>query len=282
MVAPCCYRPAPPFARTPTGSWGCWSPASQNRSGRPRRHRLITDAGTRTARRHIGRDGHDGGLGPVATTFLAHGEGAAPLGTGARGQLDGAATVLASAQRRIPDMIPRLTVPSKAARGHLERAILPAAAVYLELSDRLGQDRARKLTAACLDSDAERGARVLHLLDRTPWLFPVLRRSGRRMMRRDFSPPAFGVRWAEDSAQRMRFGLDHLRFVRAGTLAQGCDRCDFCFERRPARGQRSAQGAAPWGAGLLLSRRALQRPRCRAQRPAAAVRGPAGRALRRG
>ena len=96
-------------------------------------------------------------------------------------------------------------------------------------------------------------------------------------MRRDFSPPAFGVRWIEDSAQRVRFdmtrcyyldtlttlgipeltglycrgdevmygGLDHLRFVRSGTLAQGCDRCDFCFERRPADRPRSVQGAAP-------------------------------------
>lgn len=40
-------------------------------------------------------------------------------------------------------------------------------------------------------------------------------------------------------------GLGHLRFVRAGTLAQGCDRCDFCFERRPAGARRSVQGAAP-------------------------------------
>ncbi len=123
----------------------------------------------------------------------------------------------------------------------------------------------------------ERGARVLHLLDRTPWLFPVFCPSGRRIMRRDFSPSAFGVRRAEDSAQRLRLdmtrcyyldtlttlgipeltglychgdevmygGLGHIRFVRAGTLAQGCDRCDFCFERRPTGGQRSVQGAAP-------------------------------------
>jgi hypothetical protein len=192
------------------------------------------------------------------------------------GQLDDAATVLASAQRRIPGLIPRLTVPSSAARGHLE-GILPVAALYLELGDRFGQDRARKLTAACLDAGAERRARVLRLLDRTPWLFPVFRRAGRRMMRRDFSPPAFGVRWIEDSAQRMRFdmtrcyylhtlttlgipevtglfchgdevmygGLGHLRFVRAGTLAQGSDRCDFCFERRPAGARRSVPGAAP-------------------------------------
>ncbi len=168
------------------------------------------------------------------------------------GQIDGAATVLASAQRRIPGLIPRLTVPSKGARGHLERNILPGAAVYLELSDRFGQDRARKLTATCLGSNAERRARMLRLLDRTPWLFQVFRRSGRRMMQRQFSPPAYEVRWIEDSAQRMRFdmtrcyyldtlttlgipeltglfchgdevmygALGHLRFARAGTLAQ--------------------------------------------------------------
>jgi len=193
------------------------------------------------------------------------------------GQLDGAATVLASAHRRIPGLIPRLTVPSKGARGHLERAILPGAAVYLELSDRFGQDRARKLTATCVTSGVERRARVLRLLDRTPWLFLVFRRSARRVIQRDFSPPAFGVRWIEDSGLRVQFdmtrcyylgtlttlgipeltglychgdevmygGLNHLRFVRAGTLAQGCDRCDFCFERRPVCGQRSVQGAAP-------------------------------------
>ena len=192
------------------------------------------------------------------------------------GQFDGAATVLANAQRRIPGLILRLNVPSKSARAHLE-GILPVAAVYQELSDRFGRDRARKLTAACLDAGAERRARVLRLLDRTPWLFPVFRRSGRRVMQRNFSPPAFGVRWIEDSAQRVQFdmtrcyyldtlttlgipeltglfchgdevmygGLDRLRFGRAGTLAQGCDRCDFCFERRPAARQRPLQGAAP-------------------------------------
>jgi L-2-amino-thiazoline-4-carboxylic acid hydrolase-like protein len=191
--------------------------------------------------------------------------------------LDRAPAMPARDDWRIPGLIPRLTVPSKAARGHLERAILPGAAAYLELRDRFGQDRARKLTATCFASGAGRRARVLRLVDRTPWLFPVLRRSGRRMIQRDFSPPAFGVRCVEDSAQRVRFdmtrcyyldtlttlgipeltglychgdevmygGLNHLRFVRAGTLAQGCDRCDFCFERRPAGRQRSVQGAAP-------------------------------------
>ncbi len=191
------------------------------------------------------------------------------------GQLDGAAAVLASAQRRIPGLIQRLSVPPKDARAHLE-GILPGAAVYLELSDRFGRDRAMKLTAACFEAGAARRARVLRLLDRTPWLFPVFRRSGRRMMRRYFAPPAFGLRWIEDSAERVRFdmtrcyyldtlttlgipeltglychgdevmygGLDHLRFVRAGTLAQGCDRCDFCFERRRAGGQRSLHRAA--------------------------------------
>ena len=38
-----------------------------------------------TSRRHIGREGHDVDPGPVATTFLTHGEGVAPLGTSARG-----------------------------------------------------------------------------------------------------------------------------------------------------------------------------------------------------
>jgi L-2-amino-thiazoline-4-carboxylic acid hydrolase len=72
------------------------------------------------------------------------------------------------------------------------------------------------------------------------------------VIQRDFSPPAFGVRWIEDSGLRVQFdmtrcyylgtlttlgipeltglychgdevmygGLNHLRFVRAGTLAQ--------------------------------------------------------------
>ncbi len=191
-------------------------------------------------------------------------------------QLDDAATVLASAQARIPALLAGLTVPCEAARGHLED-ILPIAAVYLELRDRVGQDRARQLTGACLDSGAERMARVLRLVDRTPWLFPIFRRTGRWMMQRSFTPPVFAVRWIEDSPQRVQFdmtrcyyldtltalgipeltpvfchgdevmydGLKHLRFVRAGTLGQGCDRCDFCFERLLAREQHSLQRAAP-------------------------------------
>ena len=182
------------------------------------------------------------------------------------GQLDGAATVLASAQRRIPGLAARLTVPSKGARGHLERAILPGAAVYLELSGRFGQDRARKLTATCLDAGAERRARVLRPARPDPVAFSGLPPQREADDAARLLTAGVWVRPIEDSAQRVRFdmtrcyyldtlatlgipeltglychgdevvygGLDHLRFVRAGTLAQGCDRCDFCFERRPA------------------------------------------------
>ena len=196
------------------------------------------------------------------------------------GQLDGAATVLASAQRRIPGLIARLTVPSKGARGHLERAILPGAAVYL-MSDRFGQDRARKLTATCLDSGEERRARVLRLLDRTPWLFPVLRRSGRRMMQRDFSPPAFEVRWAEDSAQRVRFDmtrcyyLDTLTTLGIPELTGLYCHGDEVMYGRPttsdsfarARSPRDVTGATSASSG---ARRADNAP-CKEQRPEACV-----------
>lgn len=186
--------------------------------------------------------------------------------------VDDDAAVLAEAQRRVLDIATEVSVPSKVARGHLERSILPGAALYLELRARFGQDRALALVRVCFTAIAARRARPLHLLDRTPWLFPIFRRRGRRMMEQAYSGPTWGVRWIEDSAQRLRFDMTRcvyldtltelgipeltaefchgdevaygnlrgLAFVRAGTLAEGCDVCDFCFERR-AGGDRSTR-----------------------------------------
>jgi hypothetical protein len=179
-------------------------------------------------------------------------------------QVDDAATLVAGAQRRVHEIATRVAVPSEDARGHLENSILPGAALYLESRSRFGPDRALALARACFTASAERQARPFHLIDRTPWLFPILRRWGKQMLQRSFSEPAFGMRWIEDSPQRVRFDmtrcfyldtlttlgipeltgeychgdevlyghLQHLEFVRSGTLAQGCDVCDFCFDRR--------------------------------------------------
>jgi hypothetical protein len=187
------------------------------------------------------------------------------------GRVDDAAEVIAAAQRRVPDLAAKVAVPSNADRGPLEGSILPGAALYLELRSRFGQDRALALVRACITATGERRARPFHLLDRTPWLFPIFRRWGKRMMERAMSPPTWGMRWIEASPQRLQFEitrcfyldtltalgipeltaeychgdevifghLRHLEFVRAGTLAQGCEVCDFCFER-PAGGQRRA------------------------------------------
>lgn len=186
-------------------------------------------------------------------------------------QVDDAAALVAQAQERVHEIAARVAVPSEDVREALELSILPGAALYLESRARLGQDRALALARACFTASAERQSRPFHLLDRTPWLFPILRRWGRTLIRRSFSEPAYGMRWIEDSPRRLRFdmtrcfyldtltalgipeltveychgdevlygGLRHLEFVRAGTLAQGCAACDFCFERRPGGDRRS-------------------------------------------
>jgi hypothetical protein len=189
-------------------------------------------------------------------------------------QVDDAATLVAQAQERVHEIAAKVAAPSEDVRGHLELSILPGAALYLESRARFGQSRALALARACFTASAERQSRPFHLLDRTPWLFPILRRWGRKLMQRSFSEPAFGMRWIEDSPQRVRFdmtrclyldtltalgipeltveychgdevlygGLRHLEFVRAGTLAQGCATCDFCFQRRPGRDRRTVSG----------------------------------------
>ena len=183
------------------------------------------------------------------------------------GQIDGAEQRLADAQRRLPDLAARVTVPSKACRGNLEGAILPGAAIYLELLDHIDKERALTLAGACIAADAERRSRVVHLFDRTPWIFPIFRRMMRLAARRTYVPPAWEAQMLEDTPQRVRFdvtrcyyldtlttlgipeltarycpnddviwgNLRHIEFRRAGTLGYGCDRCDFYYERRAGR-----------------------------------------------
>lgn len=182
-------------------------------------------------------------------------------------RMDDAERVLTNAERRLPDLVGAVAVPSKFCRGALELKILPGAALYLELRDHLGQDRALTVTRACIAADAERRARAVRLVDRTPWLFPIFRFLMKRAAQHQYVPPAWGLRWVENTPQRVRFditrcyfvdsltslgvpeltaqyclnddviwgNLRHLEFRRAGTLGQGCDRCDFCYERRPGR-----------------------------------------------
>lgn len=176
-------------------------------------------------------------------------------------QMDGADQHVAQAQRRLPDLAARVTAPSRACRGSLERMILPGAALYLTLGAYIDRERALSVTGACIASDAERQA---GLLDRTPWLFPIVRYLSVRWIRTRFVPPAWEAHLLEDTQQRVRFditrcyyldtlrtlgipeltarychvddviyrGHRHLDFRRAGTLGLGYDRCDFCYERR--------------------------------------------------
>ncbi len=182
-------------------------------------------------------------------------------------QVDDVQQRLSGAQRRLPTLATRVTAPSSFCRGSLESLILPGAALYLELRDRVGRERALSLTGACLAADAERAARVLRRLDRTPWLFPVIRCFTFRRMRRVYVPPAWEARVLEDTPRRVRFDitrcyfldtlttlgvpeltasychnddllwgdLRHIEFRRAGTLGLGHDRCDFCYTRRETR-----------------------------------------------
>jgi hypothetical protein len=180
------------------------------------------------------------------------------------GGVEDASDIIAAAQRRVPDLAAEVAVQSRADRWMLERGYLPGAALYLELRSRYGQDRALALVRACFTADDERSARPWRLLDRTPWFFPIFRWSFKLMSSRFYARPAWDLRWIEDSPQRLRFdvtrcfALDtftalgipeltavvcltdvvmsanarHLEFVRTGTLAQGCEVCDFCYERR--------------------------------------------------
>jgi hypothetical protein len=177
--------------------------------------------------------------------------------------MDGADQVMARVQKRLPGLATSVAVPSTDCRRRLESEILPAAALYCELRDEVGQDRALSLTGACVASDAERGARLVHLLDRTPWLFPILRYLTIHRMRGAYMSPAWEARVLEDTPQRVRLDitrcyyldtltslgipeltarfclnddviwgdLRHVEFRRAGTLGRGHDACDFCYER---------------------------------------------------
>jgi hypothetical protein len=182
---------------------------------------------------------------------------------------DCADQLLSDAQQRLPDLAARVAVPSTFCRGLLERAILPGAALYLELRDHVDADRALSLTGACIAADAERRARRVQMVDRTPWLFPVFRRMMRRTVRHSYVPPAWEAQLVEDTAQRVRVdvtrcyyddtlttlgipeltarycpnddiiwgNLRTIEFRRTGTLADGCDKCDGCFERREDHGR---------------------------------------------
>lgn len=90
-------------------------------------------------------------------------------------ELDGAGQIVAEARRRLPDLTARVTASSRACRVSLERMILPGAALHLTLGTQIDGERALSVTGACTASDAERAARRAGLLDRTPWLFPIVR-----------------------------------------------------------------------------------------------------------
>jgi hypothetical protein len=177
---------------------------------------------------------------------------------------DGADQLLSVAHRRLPDLAAKVTAPSTFCRGLLEEAILPGAALYLELLDHVDPDRALSLCGVCIGADAERRARARRMFDRTPWLFPIFRRMMRWGVRHAYIPPAWEAQMLEDTPQRVRVDitrcyyldtlttlkipeltaryctnddiiwghLQHIEFRRTGTLGYGNDKCDFCYQRR--------------------------------------------------
>jgi hypothetical protein len=177
---------------------------------------------------------------------------------------DSADQLIAAAQRRLPDLAAEVPVPSSFCRGLLEGAILPGAALYLELLDRVDRDRALSLTGACIATDADRRARVRRRADRTPWLFPIFRRMMRWAVRHAYVPPAWEAQMLEDTPRRVHvditrcYYLDtlttlgvpeltarycanddiiwghllHIEFHRTGTLGYGHDKCDFDYQVR--------------------------------------------------
>ncbi len=188
-------------------------------------------------------------------------------------QVDDLEQQFSGAHRRLASLATGVVAPSSFCRDSLESLVLPGAALYLELRDHVGQERALSLTGACIADDAQRAARVVRLLDRTPWLFPVLRFLTIRRMRQAYVPPAWQARVLEDNPRRVRFDmtrcyyldtlttlgipeltgsychtddvlwgdLRHIEFRRAGTLGRGYDRCDFCYARREPSPRRHPQ-----------------------------------------
>ena len=180
-----------------------------------------------------------------------------------------AARLVGLVQARYDELFPsRPRFSTRAVRAHLEHRILPTLALYQTLRDAAPTQRAAlDETMALTRASAEPTRRLYALVGKTPDPFRAFRLLAKPFMRMGFPEEGWRVAWVEDSEQRLAFDIRDrcpyrdtytalgapelaplhctmddwlfeplspwIRFERTGTLAQGCDRCDFQYHRVP-------------------------------------------------
>ena len=179
------------------------------------------------------------------------------------------------AQKIYARMADRVPWPAQQAnRAHLVFTVLPVAALYTALRERgkAEQDAVEEVRGAVKVTigPLRQGAGLLLRTEPGRRLF--MRTLAPSTLGRFFPAPAWQTTWTERSQNRVTFDvtrcydLDMLRLLdaapvapvlcagdayvipwsRTGTLATGAERCDFCFELRPAStSQQAATAPAP-------------------------------------
>jgi hypothetical protein len=162
-------------------------------------------------------------------------------------------------------LVTEAPAPGEAKLGHhLYQNILPGLAIYRALRGAgLGEKEALASVDRAFEFASRRGRRAMEWIGRVPFLFPMLRRSVKLIMRA-YPPSGWDTTWLEIGPDRIRFDMtrcyyfDTLRGLgspeltasfcriddliyqdvspafawrRTKTIARGDDRCDFCFER---------------------------------------------------
>jgi hypothetical protein len=175
------------------------------------------------------------------------------------------ATIAEATEPIYHQLVAEAPVPGEAKLGHhLYQNILPGLAIYRALR---GAGLEEKEALAAVDRAFEfvsrRSRQRMEWIGRSPFLFPLLRRSIKLVMR-GYPPSGWDTTWLEIGRDRIRFDMtrcyyfDTLRGLgspeltaafcriddliyegvspafawrRTKTIARGDDRCDFCFER---------------------------------------------------
>lgn len=154
-------------------------------------------------------------------------------------------------------------------RWHLARYLLPGVALYRTLqADGYPPDRAAEALDRVLEADLLRRRSRLARLGGLPGFFPAFAVVARAVSPVLFPSPGWRIRWLEVSRNRVAFDIDRCFYLstltalgapeltahycrgddvlydevsprmawrRTGTLATGCDRCDFRYDRVRAR-----------------------------------------------
>jgi len=155
---------------------------------------------------------------------------------------------------------------TRAVQGHLEHRILPVLSLYQTLlAEAPTRQTALAETIGLVKASTERTRRLFALLSKTPDPYGVFRSLAKPFMRAAFPEEGWHIEWLEDSDDRIAFDIrdrcpyrdtysalgapelapqhctlddwvyepvsQWIRFERTGTLAQGCDRCDFQYIR---------------------------------------------------